>query len=50
MKVHRRPPEYRITEDDVEMISQLVQDHTSKDFENVMRHRDIIQEELTYMQ
>jgi hypothetical protein len=46
MKAQRTPPEYTITEDDVEMISQMVQDHTSKYFENVVCHRDRIQEEL----
>jgi hypothetical protein len=36
MKAHRTPPEYTIMEDDAEMIAQLVQDRTSKDFENVV--------------
>jgi hypothetical protein len=31
------------------MISQLVQDRTSKDFENVLHYRDKIQEELEDM-
>jgi hypothetical protein len=31
------------------MISQMVQDRTSEDFENVVHHRDIIQEELADM-
>jgi hypothetical protein len=46
MKAHRTPPKYMITEDDVDMIAQMVHDHTSQDFENVVHHRDIIQEEL----
>jgi hypothetical protein len=49
MKVHRTPPEYTITEDDAEMIAQMVQDRTSEDFENVVHHRDRIQEELADM-
>jgi hypothetical protein len=46
MKVHRMPPEYTITEDDVEMIAQMVQGCTFKDFENVVHQRDRIQEDL----
>jgi hypothetical protein len=49
MKVHRTPPEYNIMKDDAQMISQLLQDWTSEDFENVVHHRDIIQEELVDM-
>jgi hypothetical protein len=43
------PPEYTITEDDAEMVAQVVQDRTFKDFENVACQRDIIEEELAYM-
>jgi hypothetical protein len=46
MKAQRTPLEYTITEDDEKMIAQMIQYHTSKDFENVVHHRDIIQEEL----
>jgi hypothetical protein len=49
MKVHRTPLEYTITKDDVEMIDQMVQDHTFEDFENVVCHREKIQEELSDM-
>jgi hypothetical protein len=49
MKAQRTPPDYMITEDDAEMIAQMVQDHTSEDFENVVCHRDRIQEELEDM-
>jgi hypothetical protein len=38
-----------ITKDDAEMVAQVVQDHTFKDFENVARQRDKIEEELAYM-
>jgi hypothetical protein len=38
-----------ITEDDAEMIAQMVQDRTSEDFENVVHHRDKIQEDLADM-
>jgi hypothetical protein len=43
MKAQRKPPKYTITEDDVEMIAQMVQDHTANDFENVLCHIDRIQ-------
>jgi hypothetical protein len=46
MKVHRTPLEYMITEDDVDMIAQMVQDCTSKEFETIGCHRERIQEEL----
>jgi hypothetical protein len=50
MKAQRTPPKYMITEDDADMISQMVQDRTTKYFENVVHQRDIIQEELADMQ
>jgi hypothetical protein len=46
VKVQRTPPDYTITEDDAYMIARMVQDCISKDFYNVVHHRDIIQEEL----
>jgi hypothetical protein len=49
MKVHRTPPEYTITEDDAEMVAQMVQDRTFEDFENVVCQRDIIEEEMEDM-
>jgi hypothetical protein len=49
MKAHRTPLEYTIMEDDGEMIAQLVQDHTSKDFENEENQRDIIEEDMEDM-
>jgi hypothetical protein len=39
MKAQKTPPKYTIMEDDAEMIAQMVQDHTSEDFENVLHHR-----------
>jgi hypothetical protein len=50
MKAYRTPPEYTIMEYDEEMIAQMVQDCTSEDFENVVHHKDIIQEEMVDMQ
>jgi hypothetical protein len=49
MKAHRTPPEYTITEDDADMVAQMVQDRTVEDFENVVCQRDRIEEELAYM-
>jgi hypothetical protein len=49
MKAQRTPPDYMIMEDDADMIAQMVQDRTAEDFENVVRHRDRIQEELADM-
>jgi hypothetical protein len=49
MKVHRTPPNYTITKDDEKIIAQLVQDRTSEDFENVVCHKDKIQEEVEDM-
>jgi hypothetical protein len=49
MKVQRTPPEYTITEDDAEMIARMVQDCIAEDFDNVVHHRDRIQEELADM-
>jgi hypothetical protein len=43
------PPEYTITEDDADMVAQMVQDRTFEDFENVVCQRDRIEEELAYM-
>jgi hypothetical protein len=49
MKAHRTPLEYMIMEDDAEMVAQVVQDRTFKDFENVVCQRDIMEEELVDM-
>jgi hypothetical protein len=49
MKAQRTPPKYTITEDDAEMIAQMVRDYISKDFDNVAHHMDIIQEKLEKM-
>jgi len=38
-----------IKEDDGDMIVQMVQDHTSEDFENVVHYKNITQEELADM-
>jgi transcription initiation factor IIF auxiliary subunit len=48
-KVHRMPPEYTITEDDADLVAQMVQDHTVEDFDNAQCQRDRIEEELAYM-
>jgi hypothetical protein len=49
MKVQRTPPDYTITEDDAEMISRMVQDCIAEDFDNVVHHRDKIEEEMEDM-
>jgi hypothetical protein len=48
-KAHRMPPEYMITEDDADMVAQMVQDRTVEDFDNVECQRDRIEEEMAYM-
>jgi hypothetical protein len=50
MKEHGMCLEYMIMEDDAKMVAQVVQDHIFEDFENVACQRDIIQEEIEYMQ
>jgi hypothetical protein len=47
--VHKTPPKYTITEDDVNHMGQMVQDQTSKDFDETQRQRDRIQDELVDM-
>jgi hypothetical protein len=42
-KAQRIPPEYTIMDDDVEMISQMVQDCLTGDFDHPAYHRDRIQ-------
>jgi hypothetical protein len=49
MKEHKTPPKYTITEEDVDMVTQMIQDHIVKDFDNVECQRDRIEEELEYM-
>jgi hypothetical protein len=39
MKAHRTPPEYTITDDDGEMISQMVQDYLAEDFDHAAHHK-----------
>jgi hypothetical protein len=43
------PPEYTITEDDADLMAQIVWDRTSKDFDEAQIQRDKIQEELVNM-
>jgi hypothetical protein len=49
MKAQRPPPEYKITDDDVEMIARMVQDFLSKDFDHAAHHKEKIQKELVEM-
>jgi hypothetical protein len=49
MKAQRAPPDYTITEDNGEMISRMVQDCLTKDFDHVTHHRDKLQKELIEM-
>jgi hypothetical protein len=48
-KAHKMPPEYTITEDDADLVAQMVQDRTMEDFEEAQCQRDRIQEELVDM-
>ena len=48
-KVHKTPIEYMITEDDADLVVQMVQYHTVEDFDNAQSQRDRIEEELAYM-
>jgi hypothetical protein len=51
MKAQRTPLEYTIsTDDDGEIIAQMVQDCLAEDFDHVAHHKDRIQEELANMQ
>jgi hypothetical protein len=50
IKEHKTHPEYMITEDDANMVAQVVQDLIFEDFENAACQRDIIEEDLAYMQ
>jgi hypothetical protein len=49
-KAHKTPPEYTITEDDADMVAQMIQDRTVEDFKNVACQRDIIEEEMAHIQ
>jgi hypothetical protein len=48
-KAHRTPPEYTITEDDADMVAQMVQDRIVEEFDNAQHQRDRIEEDLAYM-
>jgi hypothetical protein len=43
------PPKYMVTEDEVYLVAQMVQDRTMEDFEDGECQRDRIQEEMAYM-
>jgi hypothetical protein len=49
VKAHQTPPEYTITEDDVDMVAQMIQDRIVEDFNNVALQRDKIDEEMEHM-
>jgi hypothetical protein len=49
MNMQRTPLEYTITKDDAEMIARMVQDCITEYFDNVVHHKDMIQEELADM-
>jgi hypothetical protein len=40
------PLEYIITQDDADLVEQMVQDRTTEDFDEDQRKRDRIQEEM----
>jgi hypothetical protein len=39
-KAHKTPPEYTITEDETDLVAQMVQDRTTKDFDEAQCQRD----------
>jgi hypothetical protein len=43
------PPKYTIMEDDVDLMAEMVQDRTTKDFDEAKHQRDRIQDELVDM-
>jgi hypothetical protein len=47
MKVHKEVPEYTITEDDAELVTGKVQDHTIEEYEEEEKQRERIMQELT---
>jgi DNA-binding protein YbaB len=49
MKVQITPPEYTIMDNDGEMIARMVQNCLAEYFDNVVHHRDRIQEEMENM-
>jgi hypothetical protein len=48
-KVHKTPPEYTITEDDANLMAQMVEDRTTEDFDEAQCQRYMIQEYLVNM-
>jgi hypothetical protein len=47
MKVHKEVPEYTITKDDAELVTERVQDHTIEEYEEEEKQRERIMQELT---
>jgi hypothetical protein len=45
--VHKQLSEYTITEDNINLVAEGVQDHTTEDFEEAQHHRGRIQKEFT---
>jgi hypothetical protein len=45
-KAHKMPLEYMIMEDETNLMAQMVQDQTIKDFDEDQRQRDRMQDEL----
>jgi hypothetical protein len=48
-KEHKKTPEYTIIEDDADIVVQMIQDHTFKDFDNVVRQTEKIEEEVAHI-
>jgi hypothetical protein len=40
VKAQKMPPEYMIIEDDIDLVDQMVQDRTMKDFDEAQCQRD----------
>jgi ParB-like chromosome segregation protein Spo0J len=47
MKVHKSVPELTLTEDDVELVVEKVQDHTAESWDDVEKQREEIIKKLT---
>jgi hypothetical protein len=47
MKVHKSVPELTLTEDDVEMVAEKVQDHATESWDDVEKKREEIIKKLT---
>jgi len=45
-KAHKMPPGYTITEDDTDLVAQMVQDQTTEDFDEDQCQRDRMKDDM----